>query len=100
MLRIHLKRRQSLQLSLASDRPRLQLALQNKQPLALTLHPVRTIGAEGADLYEGGHEVTPSFAEQTLDTGGKIVLEDLLVRPIPVERVANPSGGYTIIVGG
>lgn len=81
-------------------RTKLQLHLVRGPALTLSLHSVRTVGGVNADTYEGPHAVTPTFTEQALKTAGKRVQENIQVHAIPIERVANPAGGYTIIVGG
>lgn len=51
-------------------------------------------------IYEGSHQVVPSFFDQLLDTSGLLLEEDIRVEPIPLARVTNTSGGTTVIIGG
>lgn len=51
-------------------------------------------------VYDGDHEITPTFTDQFLDTSGLLVEEDIRIEPIPVARVSNNSGGMTVIIGG
>ena len=50
--------------------------------------------------YDGDYSVKPKFEEQILKTKNKVMDFDVDVKPIPVEKVSNPSGGNTIIIGG
>lgn len=52
------------------------------------------------DPYQGEYAVTPSPHEQTLDTSGKRLYDDLIVRPIPFSKTSNIGGGYTVTIGG
>lgn len=50
--------------------------------------------------YEGDYLVHPDFTGTTLPTKGKVLFEDVEVKPIAVSRVTNPSGGKTVYIGG
>ena len=50
--------------------------------------------------YDGDYEVTPDFIEQTLETRGLLMTDDVSVHPIQVSRTTNPSGGTTVFIGG
>lgn len=47
------------------------------------LHTVAT--AVEADPYTGSYEVTPTETEQTLNTTGKLMSSNVVVKPIPKE---------------
>lgn len=51
------------------------------------------------DPYEGEYEVTPRLDSQTLDTDGKVMVEDLIVHEIPVVKTTNIQGGQTVLIG-
>lgn len=51
-------------------------------------------------VYEGEYEVIPTFENQELDTSGVFLEKNVEVKPIPVLRVSNESGGQTVIIGG
>lgn len=63
---------------------------------AIQAHPVYT----GGEKYDGDYEVTPKFTEEVLKTKNKIMKDNVLVHPIEVARVSNPSGGTTVYIGG
>lgn len=65
--------------------------------LAGTLTIPDTVNAE---FYDGAYEVTPIFAEITLETAGKTMRRDVSVESIPVHSTTNLSGGYTVTIGG
>lgn len=50
--------------------------------------------------YDGEYEVTPDFNEQTLETRGLLMADDVSVHAIQVSRTTNPSGGTTVFIGG
>ena len=50
--------------------------------------------------YGGEYSVTPKFENQTLKTKNKVMDFDVNVKTIPLEKVANSSGGNTVIIGG
>lgn len=52
----------------------------------------------GGDPYMGDYTVVPQMDPQVLETAGKIMLEDVTVREVPVFRVSNNSGGTTVYI--
>ena len=48
--------------------------------------------------YNGEYEVTPTFAEQILETKDKIMSENVTVHKIPRYDVANEAGGVTVYI--
>ena len=54
----------------------------------------------GHKTYEGPYEVTPKADEQqTLQTKGMSMKEDMTVKAIPYFDVSNNAGGQTIYIG-
>ena len=49
--------------------------------------------------YTGDYEVTPAFVEQTLNTMGKSMSDNVTVHQIAVTRTTNPYGGQTVLIG-
>lgn len=57
-------------------------------------------GGSGTDVYDGSYEVTPlAETEQVLETSGKRMGDDVVVRAIPYYETTNESGGYTVNIG-
>ena len=52
------------------------------------------------DSYAGAYTVTPTFAEQSLPTAGKIMLADVAVAAISITESVNAGGGLTAVIGG
>lgn len=50
--------------------------------------------------YTGEYEVTPQTYEQKLETAGLRMSDDVTVFEVPYYETTNPSGGYTVIIGG
>ena len=74
----------------------LTLTLDGEDEFLLTLtDPVGTYVPE----YDGEYEVTPRLVEQTLETNGKKMLDDVTVRVIPVTYTSNPYNGKTVVIG-
>lgn len=48
--------------------------------------------------YEGEYSVTPRVVEQTMRTKGKLMIDDVLIKEVPVYRVSNTSGGTTVYI--
>lgn len=63
---------------------------------AIQAQPVYTGGKE----YDGDYEVIPKFTEEVLKTKNKLMKDNVVVYPIEVARVSNPSGGTTVYIGG
>lgn len=59
-----------------------------------------TLADCGFAYYMGDYEVDPDFFGVTLPTADKMMLQDVEVNPIKVERVSNPAGGITVYIGG
>lgn len=53
-----------------------------------------------APPYRGEYEVIPKFTEEVLKTKNKLMKDNVVVYPIEVARVSNPSGGKTVYIGG
>lgn len=49
--------------------------------------------------YNGEYQAIPKFESQTLETKDKVMDFNVEIKPIPVEKVANTSGGNTVIIG-
>lgn len=58
----------------------------------------RIIDAGDLPVYEGPHEVEPTFDRQLLQTKNKTLFDDITVNAIRVERVDN-SHGTTVYIG-
>lgn len=54
----------------------------------------------GGEEYSGSYQVIPDFSEITLETKDKLMKENVIISPIGVARVSNPSGGTTVYIGG
>lgn len=52
----------------------------------------------GGEIYAGDYHVTPKVTEQTMPTKGKVMVEDVTVKSIPVFKTGNPSGGNTVYI--
>lgn len=61
--------------------------------------PVNVNVIEG-DQYSGPYEVESVLDnDQTLETNGKSMLQDMVILKIPVMETSNISGGYTVTIG-
>ena len=51
--------------------------------------------------YTGAYVVTPKLnGEIVLETRGKKMTDNVIVKEIPVSRIINPNGGITLKIGG
>ena len=53
--------------------------VQSVSPLSVSI----PLSAGYTSPYTGGYEITPTGATQTLNTTGKLMLDDLIINPIP-----------------
>ena len=52
------------------------------------------------EIYDGTYEVSPTFELQTLKTKDNAMKENIDIKPISITETPNPSGGFTVIIGG
>ena len=57
-------------------------------------------GSSSYETYRGDYTVDPDFDGITLETRGKVMRDDVTVKPIEVARVSNTQGGKTVYIGG
>lgn len=53
-----------------------------------------------AEIYRGDYTVDPDFTKQSLPTKSKLMVDDIAVNAIEVQRVSNNAGGRTVYIGG
>ena len=51
------------------------------------------------ERYEGDYNVIPRVYEQILPTKDKLMLDDVTIEIIPLEKTLNLSNGYTATIG-
>ena len=51
------------------------------------------------ETYKGDYEVIPNGEFQLLPTTDCILIDDILVHPIPYSEVHNEQGGITVTIG-
>lgn len=76
------------------------LEVQFLESASLNADMGQVIEVPTAPPYRGEYEVIPKFTEEVLKTKNKLMKDDVVVYPIEVARVSNPSGGTTIYIGG
>lgn len=76
----------------------IQASLQNT--LTATVSAKITGGSASYETYNGPYIVDPDFTGSTLETRGKMMRDDVTVKPIEVARVSNTQGGKTVYIGG
>lgn len=58
-------------------------------------------GDSTVPVYDGIYEVTPlAFKQTTLNTNGKLMKNNVLVKEIPYYETSNLSGGNTVYIAG
>ena len=68
--------------------------------LTATVSAKITGGSTSYETYNGAYIVDPDFTGETLETRGKMMRDDVTVKPIEVARVSNTQGGKTVYIGG
>lgn len=51
------------------------------------------------ETYDGDYIVTPMITSQSLDTTGKLMTKDVVIKEIPFFETSNNEGGHTIYIG-
>lgn len=51
------------------------------------------------ETYDGDYTVTPMTTSQSLDTTGKLMTKDVVIKEIPFFETSNNEGGHTIYIG-
>lgn len=51
------------------------------------------------EIWNGNYTVTPAIIDQILDTQGKVMRNNVVVKEIPYSEVSNTSGGSTVRIG-
>ena len=78
----------------------LLLEVQFQESTSLDADMGQVIEVPTAPPYKGEYEVIPKFTEEVLETKNKLMKDNVVVYPIEVARVSNPSGGTTVYIGG
>ena len=71
--------------------------LEVEEHLEVCFGEIQTV--QNDNFYDGAYAVTPASSEQTLETTGKTMREDVTIRPIPFFETSNESG-TTVYIGG
>ena len=84
-----------IHMEIIQDFPQIELAIVDDSP------EIRVEIDLGSDHppYRGPYEIQPGLVSQTLDTSDRYMTADVLVTEIPIQRVSNPYGGKTVIIG-
>lgn len=54
----------------------------------------------GHEVYTGEYTITPKpFDENVLETKNKALVNDVVIKPIPMYETGNESNGYTVYIG-
>ncbi len=69
----------------------------DREPSELTGH--LSIPKYIGETYKGLYEVTPTGDFQLLPTADCVLIDDILVHPIPYSEVSNEQGGITVTIG-
>ena len=73
--------------------------LDEKDVFEVKFESLQLLHVHDYDYYSGDTLVVPDFVMHTLKTAGKLLRENILVLPIPVNSVSNPQGGMTVTIG-
>ena len=84
-----------IHMEIVQDFPQIELAIGDDSP---EIHIRIDFGSDHLP-YKGPYEVRPGLASQTLDTSDCYMMADVLVTEIPIQRISNPYGGKTVIIG-
>ena len=51
------------------------------------------------ERYTDDYVITPTLEEQLLETNHRLMMDNVTILPIPVQRFENEYGGETVIIG-
>lgn len=79
-----------------------QFEIQFVEPgqFAVDFGEIYEIVSSDVPVYQDAYKVRPKLSEQTLETEGMLMREDVTVEQIPIYVVSNNSGGTTVTIGG
>lgn len=81
---------QSFNVRFAETDQRLKVHFKGVQPITEYI---------GGEPYDGEYEITPRVDAQEMQTAGKVMLDNVVVKSIPFHKVSNASGGNTVHIG-
>ena len=61
---------------------------------------ITEVPAGDIETFDGPYAVRPALVDQTLETEGLLMRQDVTVEQIPIYIVSNNSGGNTVVIGG
>lgn len=72
---------------------------QEKTDFQADFGQIQVRGEATVEPYMGAYEVTPTLQGLTMGTENKRMVQDTVIRPIPIYTVSNNSGGTTVTIG-
>lgn len=66
--------------------------------MSATLGGITIVAGEGKP-YDGDYVVNPTFKKQTLPTKDTVLMDDITINSISINKTVNASGGNTIVIG-
>ena len=86
-----------IQISIEQEIPDIQLSISENNP---EIEFAVESGGDTHETYDGEYEVDPKFFEDTvLNTKNKVMIKNVTVNEIRVEKVTSPTGGYVYYIG-
>ena len=83
---------------ISEEEEKIEIEVEQDEDISVDIDGV-FIAAGEYQHYNGEYQAMPKFENQTLETKDKVMDFDVQIKPIPVEKVANTSGGNTVIIG-
>lgn len=76
------------------------LLFSEQEQFSVDFGEIYEIVSSDVPVYEDSYTVRPALVEQTLETAGLLMRQDVTVEQIPIYVVSNNSGGTTVTIGG
>ena len=80
------------------EEEKIDIEVEQDKDISVDIDGVFIVAGE-YEHYNGEYQAIPKFESQTLETKDKVMDFNVEIKPIPVEKVANTSGGNTVIIG-
>lgn len=89
-----------LAVTFGQENTRFDLLFSEPETFDIDFGEVYEIISSDVPVYEDSYTVRPALVDQTLETEGLLMREDVTVEQIPIYVVSNNSGGNTVVIGG
>ena len=89
-----------MEVSFSQENTQFEIQFVEPGQFSVDFGEIYEIVSSDVPVYQDAYKVRPKLSEQTLETEGMLMREDVTVEQIPIYVVSNNSGGTTVTIGG